>query len=141
MNASRGPRTFVVNAPVQTDKTKEAIVEVVREINGVAGERPLVGEEYDSILRSQVARLPGRYETLDSLVTAALDIVNTGRDPAYYADYARNLSSLQPAALNAAAASVVKPGELTWVIVGDLKLIEPGIRELNLGEVRRLTVE
>lgn len=141
VNASRGPRTFVVNAPVQTDKTKEAIVEVVREINGVAGERPLVGEEYDSILRSQVARLPGRYETLDSLVTAALDIVNTGRDPAYYADYARNLSSLQPAALNAAAASVVKPGELTWVIVGDLKLIEPGIRELNLGEVRRLTVE
>jgi len=99
---------------------------------------PLVGEEYDSILRSQVARLPGRYETLDSLLAAAMDIVNTGRDPAYYADYASNLSALQPAALNAAAAGVVKPDALTWVIVGDLEVIEAGIRSLNLGDVRRI---
>ena len=141
VSAARGPRTFVVNAPVQTDKTKEAIVEVVREIQGVAGERPLAGEEYTSIMRSQVARLPGRFETLDSLLAAALDIVNTGRDPGYYANYARNLSSLDAPAMNAAAAGVVKPGELTWVIVGDLDVIEPGIRELNLGEVKRITVE
>jgi zinc protease len=107
----------------------------------VAGERPLAGEEYDSILRSQVARLPGRFETLDSLLAAALDIVNTGRDPGYYANYARNLATLEAPAMNAAAAAVVKPGELTWVIVGDLDVIEAGIRELNLGEVKRITVE
>jgi zinc protease len=141
VNAARGPRTFVVNAPVQTDKTKEAILEVVREINGVAGERPLVGEEYDSILRSQVARLPGRYETIDSLMSAGLDIVNTGRDPSYYSNYARNLAALEAPAMNAAASGVVKPGELTWVIVGDLDKIEAGIRELNLGQVRRITVD
>ncbi|MFY2762850.1 M16 family metallopeptidase [Arenimonas sp. MALMAid1274] len=141
LTGARGPRTFLVNAPVQTDKTREAIVEVIREIKGVAGERPLAGEEYDSILRSQVARLPGRYETLDSLLAAGLDIVNTGRDPGYYANYARDLASLQAPALNASAAAVVKPGELTWVIVGDLDKIEAGIRELDLGEVRRITVE
>ena len=37
LNGARGPRTFVVNAPVQTDKTKEAILEVQREIAGLAG--------------------------------------------------------------------------------------------------------
>jgi zinc protease len=141
LNGARGPRTFLVNAPVQTDKTKEAILEVQREIAGLAGARPLAGEEYDSILRSQVARLPGRYETLDSLVSAALDMVNTGRDAGYYADYARNLSTLEAAAVNEAAAAVVKPDELTWVIVGDLDQIEAGIRALDLGEVRRITVD
>ncbi|HEU0153651.1 MAG TPA: pitrilysin family protein [Arenimonas sp.] len=141
LNGARGPRTFVVNAPVQTDKTREAILEVKKEIEGVAGARPLAGEEYDSILRSQVARLPGRYETLDSLVSAALDMVNTGRDPAYYANYARDLAALDADALNAAATDVVRPDQLTWVIVGDLDQIEAGIRALELGEVRRITVE
>ena len=41
-----GQRPFFVVAPVQTDKTKEAMVEVVKELRGVAGERPLAGEEF-----------------------------------------------------------------------------------------------
>ena len=141
LSGSRGPRTFMVFAPVQTDRTKESMVEVLREIQGVAGTRPIAGEEYASIMRSQVARLPGRFETLDSLLAAATDVVNTGRDPAYYRDYARNLGALSADALNAAGAAAVKPDELVWVIVGDLSKIEAGVRELNYGEVQRLTVE
>jgi zinc protease len=34
--------------------------------------------------------------------------------------------------------AVVKPDNLTWVIVGDRAQIEKGIRELNLGEVKFL---
>lgn len=135
VSGSRGPRSFVVFAPVQTDKTKEAMAEVMREIRGVAGERPIAGEEFESIMRSQVARLPGRYETLDALLSAGIDVVNTGRDPAFYRDYARNMGALTADDLNAAGAATVKPGELTWVIVGDRKLIEAGVRELGYGEV------
>ncbi len=36
----------------------------------------------------------------------------------------------------AAAAEVVHPDQLVWVIVGDLSKIEAGVRELNLGEVK-----
>ena len=138
INAARGPRLFNVIAPVQTDKTKEAMVEVKREIDGVAGARPLAGEELESILRSQVSRLPGRFETLDSLLAAGLDLVNMGRDPGYYTEYATRLRQLDGAALNAAAAEVVQPGQLTWIVVGDLGLIEAGVRELGYGEVVRL---
>ncbi len=42
---ARGPRPFFVVAPVQTDKTKEAMVEVAKELRDVAGERPMAGEE------------------------------------------------------------------------------------------------
>lgn len=123
VSGARGPRSFIVVAPVQTDRTRE----VMKEIRGVAGARPLVGEEYDSIMRSQVARLPGRFETLDALVSAAVDHVNTGRAPEYYYDYAQNLQALDPAAL-AEAGKVVKPEELVWVVIGDLKKIEAGVR-------------
>ncbi|UHQ22178.1 insulinase family protein [Lysobacter sp. 5GHs7-4] len=134
LSGARGPRSFVVVAPVQTDKTKESMVEVLKEIRGVAGARPLVGEEYESIMRSQVARLPGRFETLDSLVAAATDIANTGRAPEYYYDYAQRLRALDADAL-ARAGKTVKPDELVWIVVGDLKKIEAGVRELNYGEV------
>ncbi|SFK32143.1 M16 family metallopeptidase [Lysobacter sp. cf310] len=136
----RGPRAFTVIAPVQTDKTKESMVEVLKEIRGVAGARPLVGEEYDSIMRSQVARLPGRFETLDSLVAAATDVANTGRAPEYYYDYAQRLRALDADAL-ARAGKTVKPDELVWIVVGDLKKIEVGVRELNYGEVVKAQAE
>jgi zinc protease len=140
VSGARGPRSFVVVAPVQTDRTRESMVEVMKEIRGVAGARPLVGEEYDSIMRSQVARLPGRFETLDALVSAAVDHVNTGRAPAYYYDYAQNLQALDPAAL-AEAGRMVKADELVWVVIGDLKKIEAGVRELGYGEAVRAQVE
>src|SRR5690606_22938555 len=73
------PGAFVVIAPVQTDKTGPAMQEVYAEIRGLAGERPLAGEELDSILRSQVSRLPGRFETLSSLVNAAVDLLQNQR--------------------------------------------------------------
>ncbi len=135
---ARGPRPFVVVAPVQTDKTKEAILEVQKEIRGVAGERPIAGEEYASVMRNQTMRLPGSFETLDSLTNAAIRMLTLGRSEDYYANYARNVRALSDADLNRAGAKVVHPDEVVWIIVGDLKKVEAGIRELNLGEIVKL---
>jgi len=138
LNNARGPRPFVVVAPVQTDKTKESILEVQKEIAGVAGARPIAGEEFASIMRSQVMRLPGAYETLGSLTSAAMGMLTFGRSEDYYAQYANNIRALTEASLNDAAKKAVRPDEVIWIIVGDLKKIEAGIRELNLGEVVKL---
>ena len=56
---ARGQRPFIVIAPVQTDKTKESMLEVAKELRGVAGERPVRGEEFASIMRKQTLGLPG----------------------------------------------------------------------------------
>lgn len=135
---ARGARPFIVIAPVQTDKTKESMVEVAKEIRGVAGERPLAGEEFASIMRNQTMSLPGRFETLASLENAALEMINLGRKPEYFRDYARNVRALSEARLAEAGRKFVKPEQLVWLVVGDLKKIEAGIRELKFGEVVRL---
>jgi zinc protease len=138
LSDARGQRPFIVVAPVQTDKTKEAIVEVQKEIRGVAGERPIAGEEYASVMRSQTLRLPGAFETLDSLSSAAARILLFNRGDDFYARYANNVRALTEADLLAAGKKVVHPDEVIWIIVGDLKKVESGIRELNLGEVTKL---
>ena len=42
---ARGPRLFVVNAPVQTDKTKESMQELYAELTGIRADRPVTPEE------------------------------------------------------------------------------------------------
>jgi zinc protease len=137
LNDTRAQRPLAVVAPVQTDKTKEAIVEMQKELRGVAGERPIAGEEYESLMRSSTLRLPGAFETLASLTQAGIRMLTLGRSEDYYANYARNVRALSAEQLNAAGAKVVHPDEAIWIVIGDLKKIEPGIRELNLGEVVR----
>ncbi|HLL15760.1 MAG TPA: pitrilysin family protein [Pyrinomonadaceae bacterium] len=137
----RGQRTFLVVAPVQTDKTKESIVEVVKEINNVAGARPVGGEEFTSIMRNMTSRLAGRFETISALEAAAIAQINLNLPADYWANYSKNLRSLNEAQLAAAAKKFVRPNELVWIIIGDLSKIEQGIRELNMGEVIRLDAD
>ena len=141
IGTARGPRSFLVIAPVQTDRTNESMVEVMKEIRGVAGERPLAGDEFASIRRNQLSSLGGRYETLASLVAAAQTGLSIGRDPAYYYDYATNVRALSEADLAAAAKRLVHPDELTWIVLGDAAKVEAGMRELGYGEIIRIDAD
>ena len=138
---AKGPRPLMVIAPVQTDKTKESLVEVAQEIRGIAGEQPIAGEEFASIKRTAVLSLPGRFATLTALEQALLDIANNGVKPEYYYNYAANSREMGAAALNAAGAKYVRPGEVAWLVVGDVAKIEKGVRELGLGEVVHINAD
>jgi zinc protease len=138
---ARGQRPFVVIAPVQTDKTKESMVEVMKELDGIAGVRPIRGEEFESIMRTQTLGLPGRWATLTALETAAIQILNYRYAEDYFSTYARRVRALGEPELAAAAKRFIRPGEVIWIVVGDLAQIEKGIRELNLGEVTRLDAD
>ncbi|MBC7685977.1 MAG: insulinase family protein [Bdellovibrionales bacterium] len=131
----RGQRAFMVVAPVQTDKTREAMLEVAKEIKGVAGERPLAGDEYNSIMRNMTSRLGGRFETIGALERAAITSANLGLPEDYWQRYSGNLKGLSAAQLNTAAGKFVRPDELVWLVIGDLAKIEKGIRGLNWGDV------
>ena len=138
---ARGQRPFIVIAPVQTDKTKESMAEVAKEIKGLAGERPLAGEEFASIMRNMTLRLPARFETLDSLESAAVRMINYNLPADYWSRYAADVRGLTEAQLNTAAKKFVRPDEVIWIVVGDLRKVEKGVRELGFGEVVRLNAD
>jgi zinc protease len=137
----RGQRTFMVTAPVQTDKTKEAMVEVAKEIRGVAGERPLAGAEYESIMRNMTSRLPGRFATLASLEGAAVTSLNTRLPDDYWSQYGARMRGLNEAQLAGAATKFVRPDETIWMVIGDVRKIEAGVRELGFGQVVKLDAD
>jgi zinc protease len=137
----RGQRAFVIQAPVQTNKTKESMLELAKEIKDIAGARPIAGEEYKSIMRNMTSRMAGRFETLNALENAALQSVNLNLPEDHWAKYAGNIRALSEQQLAGAAPKYIKPEEVVWVVIGDVKKIEPALRELNWGELTRLDAD
>jgi zinc protease len=133
---ARGQRPFLAYAPVQTDKTKESVVELDKELRGIIKDRPIQPDELSRAQASLTLTLPGSWETMDALAGAIVDIVSFGLDDRYYDTFADKVRSQTIPSLTAAAAEVIHPDKLVWVVVGDRSKIEAGLRELNLGEIR-----
>jgi zinc protease len=138
---ARGQRPFVTYAPVQTDKTKEAIVELDKELRGIVKERPIQPDELTRSQASLTLTLPGSWETMSALAGAIGNIVTYGLDDRYYDTFAAKVRAQTVQSLTEAAVEVVHPDRLVWVVVGDRSKIEPGLRELKLGEIRLIDTD
>ena len=51
------------------------------------------------------------------------------------------LQQLKLADIQKAASKIIKPNNLTWLIVGDRAKIESGIKELNIGTIKYVDTE
>jgi zinc protease len=131
-----GQRPFFAYAPVQTDKTKESMVEISKELSEILNARPATGEELDKVQKNRVLRLPGSWETVNEVGDALNEIVRFGLPDDYYQTYAGKISALTLADINKASKQVVHPQSLVWVVVGDRAKVEAGVKELNFGELR-----
>jgi len=132
---ARGPRPFIAYAPVQTDKTKESIIELQKELRGIRGERPITPDELKRAQASLTLTLPGSWETMGAVAASIGDIVAFGLDDRYFDTYAERVRAQTVATVTAAAAKVVQPDHMVWVVVGDRARIEQSIKELNLGQI------
>ncbi|MEP7324981.1 MAG: pitrilysin family protein [Gemmatimonadota bacterium] len=132
---AKGQRPFFAYAPVQTDKTKESMAELVRELSDIGGSRPADADELSRAQASMTLSLPGQWETMNAVMGSINEIVTYGLPDNYYETYASRVDALTPAQMTPAAKEVIAPDRLIWVVVGDRAKIEAGIRELNLGEI------
>lgn len=131
-----GQRPFVMFAPVQTDKTKESMVEVQKELRDIARTRPATAEELGFAQDNEVLSLAGSRETAAAVLNSMAETVTYGLPDNYYETYAGKVRALKPQDIATVAEKVIHPDNLVWVVVGDRAKIEKGIKELNLGEYK-----
>ena len=138
---ARGQRPFMAYAPVQTDKTVEALAELRKELSrdrrraaadgGGAGPGPIVahadaaGKLGDDGRRRGVDR---RYRHLRPGRPLLRRLRRPGPGP-------------DPGDRRAAARETIHPDRLVWVVVGDRAKIEQGVRNLGLGEIRLIDAD
>jgi zinc protease len=141
LSSARGQRPFLVYAPVQTDKTKESLTELDKELRGIVGDRPATAAELTKVKGSETLRLPGSRETIGQVLDMMVSLVQFNLPDDYYQTFAPKARALTLPDIAKAAAEVVQPAHLVWVVVGDRAKIEAGVRQLGLGEVRLLNPE
>ena len=131
-----GQRRWTVSAPVQIDRTADAMAEIQREVGEFAtGQRPPDEAEVERVKAIQTLSLPGAYETAWSVMGAIGGIVRYGRPDDYVVRRKAEVEAATAAQL-AEAAKTIRPGALTWVVVGDLAQTEAPVRALELGTVQ-----
>jgi len=138
---ARGQRPYFAMAPVQGDKTKEAVSEVVKELGGIIGARPISAEELTKAQGNLTLTLPGRWETNRAVTASLSQIVQFGLPTDYFDTFAGKVRALALPAANAAARKLVPPKGVVFVVVGDRAKIEEGVRSLGLGTVKILDAD
>lgn len=133
---ARAQRPLIAYAPVQTDKTKESMVELLKEMRDILSARPITNEELLKAKDNQTLELPGSWETIRAVSSSISQIVRYGLPDDYYETYPQKVRILTIEDVSAAAKKVIHPDNFVWVVVGDRSKIEAGIRELGLGEIR-----
>lgn len=133
-----GPRPFLVIAPVQTDKTKEAVMELKKELEGIVTAHPPTPEELARAQKDETLTLAGRWETGRAVANSIAELVQFNRPADYFARNVDAIRALRPEDLCAAAAQIVDPHRLIWVVVGDRARVETSLKELGMGEWKLL---
>jgi zinc protease len=141
INPVKGPGIFSASAGVQTDKTKESIQEFVKELTQINSTKPIAPDEFTKEQTSVILSIPSDWQTNNGIMWFLYNCVAFNRGPDYPSNYSNIIQNLKLADIQNSAAKIVKPQNLTWLIVGDRQKIEAGIRELNLGPVKILDAD
>ena len=119
---------------VQTNKTKESVVEFDKELKGMTA-RPLTEAEFADTKSRKVRGYAQQFETLGRINEQIADLWASGLP---LAELQREYDETQKATLadtNAAAQKWARPEKSSFVLVGDWSKIGPGLKELKLGDV------
>ena len=138
---ARGQRLLLAYAPVQSDKTAEAITEIRNEIAGIVGKRPATPEEVALVKRANTLSLPGQWETGGAVLGSISEIVEFGLADDYWDNYAATIRGLTPEPVNKAARDYLHPDDLVFVVVGDRQVIEPGLKGLGFNTIQLVNAD
>lgn len=136
MRSTPGP--FFAYAGVQTDKTAESLTEFVKELDGI--HKPIPPEEIEKAKNYVALLLPRNFETTGSLAASLAQMFVYSLPQDYYATYMQRIRAVTPADVQRAAERYIRPDTFAVVVVGDGKVIEPGIRALNLGPIKNVAI-
>ena len=132
---ARGQRPLLAYASVQGDKTADSIAEMLNELSGMTGTKPISEEELARVKQQQILELPGAHETMNSVGNLLSDLLQFGLPLDFYNMYVSQVSALTVADLEACARTLLDPRQMVWMVVGDRATLEQPLRELKIGEI------
>jgi zinc protease len=124
-----GPGPFEASARVQTAVTKEALVELLKEIKDIAGSRPITDEELAFAKDRLIKSFPSRFETTRGQAGTLSELALFRMADDYFTTYQSKIEAVTKEDVVRVARKYIHFEHLTILIVGDCKVIEPKLKE------------
>jgi zinc protease len=123
---------FVVQAPVQADRTGDSIAELRNDMKAFVTAKGLTPGELEWTTNGSARELPGSFETNGDVLDGMVRTITYGRPDNFYETLADRYRAMTVTGLDKAARAAIAPDRLTWVVVGDRKVVEPQLAKLGL---------
>src|SRR5215207_8946377 len=89
----KGPNPFRTGGDIVGDKTDAALVEFMKELRGMLGERPVTEEELNTAKDSMVQRLPSTFASVSAINAAIAGLWLQSLPDNYYQQYTKSVMS------------------------------------------------
>ena len=129
----RGAGPFSAGGDIQTAFTKEAVAEFMKELTDIRAGNPVNQKELDYNKQSLIRRFPAGFETVGAISAQLANLVVYNLPDSYFNDYIAKVGAITVDDVNRVAKQYLDPSKMAIVIVGDRKVIEPGLKELGYG--------
>jgi zinc protease len=131
LRRNAGP--FTATSEIVSAKTDSALIEFLKELRAIRDTVP--SDELAKAKRYLQLGLPSDFETNGSIAGQLLPLVTYGIPLDFYGTAVQNIGAVSQADVQRVARQYIDPDHLTMVIVGDRKLIEPGLQALKPGTI------
>jgi predicted Zn-dependent peptidase len=123
---------YVVQAPVQADRTGDSLAELNAQIGGFLSTKGVTDEELTRTIAKNINELPGRFESSETVLNALMAMDLLDRPDNYYETLAPEYRAQTAATLDQAARKTIDPKGFTWIVVGDAAKVRPQLEKLGM---------
>jgi len=137
----KGPGPFRAGGSIFIAKTDAALVEFMKELKGIVGEKPITDEEIKTAKESLIQGLPQRFASVSAISGAITALAVQGLPDDYYQTYAQNVSAVTKDDLLRVAKKYIDLNHLAIVIVGDRSVVEGPLKATNIAPITMIDIE
>jgi zinc protease len=140
-NYGKGPGAFRAGGSIFIDKTDAALVEFMKELKGIVGEKPITDEEIKTAKESLIQGLPQRFASVSQISNSITSLVVQGLPDDFYQTYAKNVSAVTKEDLLRVAKRYIDLDHLAIVIVGDRAKVEASLKATGIAPITMVEIE
>ena len=133
------PGNFIAYASVQTEVTDKSLTEFFNELNRIR--EPIPEEEINRAKNLVALSYPSDFQSVSSIADQLDNMAEYNLPSDFFDNYITQILNVKEDEVNSAAEKYVVPDKMIVVVVGDKTKIEDGVRALNHGEIKNLSIE
>jgi zinc protease len=137
----KGPGAFRAGGSIFSAKTDAALIEFMKELKGIVGERPVTDEELQTAKDSLIQALPQRFASVFAIRQSITTLLVQGLSDDYFQGYGKNISAVTKDDLLRVAKQYIDLSHLAIVIVGDRASVEAPLKATGIAPITILDID